>query len=67
MSNEKNNNQEVVLETPFDVLELPSKGLLYAGKPSTVKVECLTASDENILTSPTLIRIGTVLDVLIEN
>ena len=66
MSNEKNNNQEVVFETPFDVLELPSKGLLYPGKPSTVKVEYLTASDENILTSPNLIRSGKVLDVLIE-
>ena len=67
MSNEKkNNNEEIVFETPFDVLELPSKGLLYPGKPSTVKVEYLTAADENVLTSPNLIRSGKVLDVLIE-
>lgn len=67
MSNqEKNNSAEVTFETPFDVLELPSKGLLYPGRPSTVKVEYLTASDENILTSPNLIRSGKVLDVLIE-
>ncbi|MCK5642559.1 MAG: hypothetical protein KAJ19_17255 [Gammaproteobacteria bacterium] len=66
MSNEKKNNEEFVFETPFDVLELPSKGFLYPGKPSTVKVEYLTAADENILTSPNLIRSGKVLDVLIE-
>ena len=68
MSNENNNNntESVLFETPFDVLELPSKGYLYPGKPSTVKVEYLTASDENILTSPNLIRSGKVLDVLIE-
>ncbi len=67
MSNQnENKNESVAFEAPFDVLELPSKGLLYPGKPSTVKVEYLTASDENILTSPNLIRSGKVLDVLIE-
>jgi len=63
MSTEKN---EISFETPFDVLELPSKGLLYPGRPETVKVEYLTAADENILTSPNLIRSGKVLDVLLE-
>ena len=69
MSNQtqqKTNNEEMGFETPFDVLELPSKGLLYPGRPSTVKVEFLTAADENILTSPNLIRSGKVLDVLME-
>ena len=56
MSNQnENKNQEVAFEAPFDVLELPSKGLLYPGKSSTVKVEYLTASDENILMSLYLI------------
>lgn len=67
MSNEKNKQSEDFnFETPFDVLELPSKGLLYPGRPSTVKVEYLTAADENILTSPNLIRSGKVLDILLE-
>lgn len=66
MSNPKENNTELSFETPFDVLELPSKGLLYPGRPTTVKVEYLTAADENILTSPNLIRSGKVLDVLLE-
>jgi hypothetical protein len=66
MSNEQQQNQEFTFETPFDVIPLPSKGLLYPGKTSEVKVEYLTAEDENILTSPNLIRNGKVLDILLE-
>jgi hypothetical protein len=58
--------QQIQLEVPFDMIELPSKGLLYASKQSTIKVEYLTASDENILTSQNLIKNGKVLDVLLE-
>jgi hypothetical protein len=53
-------------EIPFDELELPSKGLLYPGNASTTKVQYLTASDENVLTSPNLIKNGKVLEVLLE-
>jgi hypothetical protein len=66
MSNQKENKEEISFEAPFDVLELPSKGVLYPGRPKTVKVEYLTAADENILTSPNLIRSGKVLDILLE-
>jgi hypothetical protein len=40
--------------TPYDVVELPSQGLLYKNKISKVKVEYLTAMDESILTSPNM-------------
>ena len=40
--------------TPYDIVELPSQGLLYKNKISKVKVEYLTAMDENILSSPNL-------------
>jgi len=60
------NNQQTEFEVPFDVIEIPSKGLLYPGKNNTVKVQYLTAADENILTSPNLIKNGKVLDVLLE-
>tara|TARA_B100001769_G_C22104966_1_gene596875 strand:- start:1011 stop:1796 length:786 start_codon:yes stop_codon:yes gene_type:complete len=40
--------------TPFDIIELPSQGLLYKNKVKQVKVEYLTAMDENILSSPNL-------------
>ena len=53
-------------KVPYDVIELPSQGLLYKNKKSNVKVEYLTAYDENILTSPNLLNSGKVLDVLIE-
>jgi hypothetical protein len=66
MSNENNKSNEFHFEVPFDVLPLPSKGLLYPGNSSSIKVEFMTASDENILTSPNLIKSGKVLDILIE-
>lgn len=53
-------------KVPYDVIELPSQGLLYKNKKSSVKVEYLTAYDENILTSPNLLNSGKVLDVLLE-
>ncbi len=60
------NNQQTNFEVPFDVIELPSKGLLYPGKNNTVKVQYLTAADENVLTSPNLIKNGKVIDVLLD-
>ena len=43
------------LTTPYDVLELPSQGILYPNKQGSIKVEYLTALDETILTSPNII------------
>jgi hypothetical protein len=42
------------LKTPYDIVELPSQGLLYKNKKNKVKVEYLTAMDESVLTSPNL-------------
>ena len=53
-------------KVPYDVIELPSQGLLYPNKKSSVKVEFLTAYDENILTSPNILASGKLVDVLIE-
>lgn len=57
---------ETQFEPAHDVIELPSQGKFYKNKKSTVKVAYLTASDENILTSPNLIQSGKVIDVLLE-
>ena len=54
------------LRVPYDVLELPSQGLLYPNKKSSVKVEYLTAMDETILTSPNLSQNGKFLTVLLD-
>ncbi len=53
-------------KVPYDVIELPSQGLLYPNKKSSVKIEYLTAMDENVLSSPNILGSGKVLDVLIE-
>lgn len=63
---QKNNVQEVHFQAPFDVIPLPSRGLLYPGQQGNVKVEYMTAMDENILTSPNLIKSGKVIDILLE-
>lgn len=57
---------ETNFESAHDVIELPSQGKYYTNKKSTVKVAYLTASDENILTSPNLIQNGKVIDVLLD-
>jgi hypothetical protein len=52
---------------PTDDIELPSQGKYYPNGQKTVKVKYLTAEDENILTSPDLIKNGKVLDMLLEH
>lgn len=51
---------------PYDVIPLPSKGLFYKNKKSSIKVSYLTAADENILLSPNLLKSGKALDVLLD-
>jgi hypothetical protein len=50
----------------YDVLELPSQGILYPNKKSTVEVSYLTTMDENILSSPNIINSGNLIDILLE-
>ena len=50
----------------YDVIELPSQGILYPNKKSTVKVSYLTTIDENILSSPNIINSGKLVDILLE-
>lgn len=65
MKKEETNNSEFSMEIPFDMLELPSKGLLYPGRKPVVKVEYFVTADENILVSPNLIKNGKVFEVLL--
>jgi hypothetical protein len=60
------NNENSMIEPAHDVITLPSQGKFYKNKKSTVKVAYLTASDENILTSPNLLQNGKVIDVLLD-
>ena len=50
----------------YDVLPLPSDGQCYKSKKSRIPVAYLTASDENLITSPNLYRDGKILDMLLK-
>jgi len=50
---------------PYDVIELPSKGMFYRNKKASIKVSYLTASDENIIMSQNLVQSGEMVDVLL--
>jgi hypothetical protein len=53
------------LMTSYEIVSLPSKGLFYPSKISEVNVEYMTSKDEDLLTTPSLIQNGTVLDILL--
>jgi hypothetical protein len=70
--NKQEVDQELKSQTyPANVVELPSKGLLYDPENplSTGKVEMkfMTAKEENILTTESYIKDGTVIDRLLQS
>jgi hypothetical protein len=50
----------------YDVVELPSRGIHYTNKKKSVRVAYLTASDENILSSPSFLNTNTVITELLK-
>lgn len=50
----------------YDIIPLPSGGECYAHKKSSIPVRYLTASDENLLSSPNLYNNGSLMDVILE-
>lgn len=54
------------LMTSYEIVKFPSKGLFYKNGISEVNVEYMTSKDEDLLTTPSLIENGTVLDVLLK-
>lgn len=59
-------NESEEYKIPYDIIELPSQGLLYPNKKSKVKIEYLTAMDENILSSPNISENESVIDILVK-
>jgi hypothetical protein len=49
----------------YEIIKLPSEGIFYKNKVKELTIEYLTSKDEDILTTPSLIENGTVLDVLL--
>ncbi len=54
------------LMTSYEIVKLPSRGLFYQDGLSEVAVEYMTSRDEDLLTTPSLIENGTVIDVLLK-
>ena len=50
----------------YEVVKFPSEGLFYPSGLKEVNVEYLTAKDEDILTTPSLIQSGKALDLILE-
>ena len=59
-------NYKIDPTVAYDVIELPSKGIYYTNKKKSVKIAYLTASDENILSSPSLVANNGVIDELLK-
>lgn len=60
------------IEIPHELVPLPSKGKLYPEEhplfaEESVQIKAMTAAEENILTSPALMKKGTVIDTLIKS
>src|ERR1035437_9504097 len=53
------------LTVGYEIIKLPSDGIFYKHGMNEVKVEYMTAKDEDVLTTPSLIENGTVLDVVL--
>ena len=53
------------LMTSYEIIKLPSQGMFYQSRIAEVSVEYMTSKDEDLLTTPSLIENGTVLDVLL--
>jgi len=54
------------LMTSYETVKLPSGGRFYSHGISEVSVEYMTSKDEDLLTTPSLIESGTVLDILLK-
>lgn len=63
---EKNSKTFETEEDFLQTVSLPSKGKLYSDGIKEVLIDYMTANDENLLSSPELIKKGTVMDELLK-
>ena len=68
----RDNNDLSDFEIPVECVPLPTRGVVYSSTSSLynrndVDIKCMTAKDEDILTSRALIRKGTVIDKLLQS
>jgi len=65
-------SNEIGMDVPVDTIKLPSKGLIYSPDhpmymTETVDIKCMSAKEEDILTSTALIKNGTVITKLLQS
>lgn len=54
------------LMTSYEIIKLPSKGMFYSNQLSEVNVEYMTSRDEDLLTTPSLIDGGNMMNMLLK-
>lgn len=54
------------LMTSYEIVKLPSQGRFYANGISEISVEYMTSKDEDLLTTPSLIDSGNLLNILLK-
>jgi len=54
------------LMTSYEIVKLPSNGIFYPNKISEVAVEYMTSKDEDLITTPSLIESGELMNVLLK-
>ena len=64
--NELSKETDPDLITVTEIVKLPSKGLYYPDGLSEVEVEYLTSTDEDILTTPSLIESGAAIEKILK-
>ena len=69
---EVDNKQMLDFSTPTEIVDLPSKGKFYSEahplhNKESVEIRYMTAKDEDILTSPSLLKKGLAIDRLLQN
>lgn len=57
---------EIPSNVQYDIIPLPSHGECYKGKQERIPVRYLTASDENIISSPNMYANGDLIDVILK-
>ena len=57
---------ELINDTNFDMVSLPSNGECYRSKLAKIPVSYLNAFDENIITAPNLYRDNAVIDTILK-
>lgn len=55
------------INVPFDEISIPSKGIFYKDKKSSFLVKYITAKEENVLTSPSLVESGRAIEMVMSS